>query len=227
MADCTNLIRICDKKLFEKAVTHPSFIKDNAGAYDECYERLEFLGDSVLKLCVSGILYEKFPDYDEGRLTKIRGVIVSDATLAKIAKKTELDKYLKLGKGEERTGGRERESILACAFEAVLGACYLSGKFDKVLKFLDTELADYIAEVDSHLANYHAKEMLQEYTQGINGELPVYDTVQTSGSAHKPEFTSSVYFKGEMIASAIGKNKKEAQQNCAYSACVKLGIIKE
>jgi len=227
MADDIDLLKICDKSLLEKALTHTSYIKDNNKEYGECYERLEFLGDAVLKLLASQILYEKFPEYDEGRLSKIRSILVADATLSEIAKKIKLDKYLRLGKGEEKTGGRKRESILACAFEAVLGACYLSGKSNKILDFLNKELNSYIDKIDKNLASYHAKEILQEYTQGINGELPIYNTVQTSGSAHKPEFTATVFFKNEQIASAIGKSKKEAQQNCAYNACLKLGVIKE
>ena len=226
MAADINLIDVCDKKLFDIAMTHPSFVKDNDRPYDECYERLEFLGDAVLKLLISKILFNKFPDYDEGRMTKIRAIIVSDASLAKIAIKIGLDKSLRLGKGEEKTGGRKKESILACAFEALLGACSISGKVNETTEFLEKEFAEYIEEIDNNLVKYHAKEMLQEYTQAIDCKLPVYKTEQT-GSAHKPQFNSVVYYNDEKIASATGKTKKESQQNCAYNACVKLGIIKE
>jgi len=225
MSENINLIDVCDKKLFDIAMTHPSYVKDNDLPYDECYERLEFLGDSVLKLLVSEILFKKFPDYDEGRMTKIRAILVSDASLAKVAVKIGLDKCLKLGKGEEKTGGRTKESILACAFEAMLGACYTCGKINETSEFLKNEFAEYIEEIDNNLVKYHAKEMLQEYTQSIDCKLPVYKTEQT-GSAHKPQFNSVVYYNDEEIASAAGKTKKESQQNCAYNACVKLGIIK-
>ena len=227
MTDDIDLVQICDKDLLDKALTHPSFIKDHDKDYNECYERLEFLGDAVLKLFASKTLYEKFPKYDEGHLSKIRSILVSDATLAKIAKEIGLDNLLKLGKGEEKSGGRNRESNLACAFEALLGACYLSGKVQEISDFLNSKFDFFINDIDANLEKYHAKEILQEYTQGINGELPVYDTVQTSGSAHKPEFTATVFFNNEEIATAVGKSKKEAQQNCAYHACIKLGIIKE
>lgn len=224
MASDISLIDVCDKKLFETAMTHPSFVKDNNLPYDECYERLEFLGDAVLKLLISKILFSKFPNYDEGRLSKIRGILVSDAVLAKIALKNGLDKKLKLGRGEEKTGGRTKESILACAFEAMLGACFISGKMSETAEFLEREFFEYTDEIDNNLAKYHAKEMLQEYTQAIDGNLPVYKTEQ-SGSAHKPQFYSVVYYNDEEIASATGKSKKEAQQNSAYEACLKLGII--
>jgi len=115
---------------------------------------------------------------------------------------------------------------LACAFEAMLGACYNSGKMAEVSEFLKNEFLADIEEIDNNLAKYHAKEMLQEYTQSIDCNLPVYKTEQT-GSAHKPLFNSVVYYNDEEIASATGKTKKESQQNCAYNACIKLGIIKE
>ena len=125
-----------NSEIFTKALTHGSFTKENNITSLQNYERLEFLGDAVLKLCVSEILYKKFPTYLEGDLTKIRSIIVSDNTLAKISKQIGLDKLIILGKQENKMGGRNRTSILACAFEAILGAYYTEGKLVELSGFL-------------------------------------------------------------------------------------------
>ena len=116
----------------------------------ENYERLEFLGDAVLKLCISEILYKKFPEYLEGDLTKIRSIIVSDNILAEIAKQIGISELLVLGKNEEKTGGRERKSIIACAFEAILGAYYLEDKYTELSEVLAKIFASFIKDVDEH-----------------------------------------------------------------------------
>ena len=128
MTEQTTLINECDKSLLKIALTHPSYTLENNLSYTESYERLEFLGDSVLKLHVSRMLFEKFPEYKEGKLSKIRSILVSDNTLAQIAKQINLGELLLLGKGEVQSGGNKRDSILACSLEAIFGACYLSNK---------------------------------------------------------------------------------------------------
>lgn len=211
--------------LVEKALTHPSFTKENAINSLENYERLEFFGDSVLKLFTSKLLYEIYPEAPEGELSKIRSILVSDAILAQIAIQIGVDKLLKLGPSEEKQGGRKRESNIACALEALLGAYYLNGKQTEIEKFIKDYVIVFAEDVDKHFEKYNAKDILQQYTQGIDKTLPVYRTLAVRGPAHKPVFEVEVEWQGSVIASATGKSKKEAQQNCALAACKKLGVV--
>ncbi len=214
-------------ELVKLALTHPSYTSENELNPLENYERLEFFGDSVLKLFTSKLLYETYPNSTEGELSKIRSILVSDAILAQIAVKIGIDKEIVLGPSEEKQGGRKRESNLACATEAILGAYYLSGQADKIEQFIRNYVIIYADDVDKHFVKYNAKDILQQYTQKIDKTLPVYRTVKIKGPAHKPAFEVEVEWQGEIIAEAEGKTKKEAQQNCAYEACKKLGIIEE
>ena len=211
--------------LVKIALTHPSYTKENNLNNLENYERLEFLGDSVLKLFTSKLLYEKYPESPEGELSKIRSILVSDAILAKIAVLIGVDKDMILGHAEEKQGGRKRESNIACTLEALLGAYYLNGKHKEIEKFLEEYLLEYAEDIDKHFEKYNAKDILQQYTQGVNKTLPIYRTVEIKGPAHKPEFVVEVEWNGEIISTAVGKSKKEAEQNCALEACKKLGAI--
>ena len=211
--------------LVEKALTHPSFTKENDINSLENYERLEFFGDSVLKLFTSKLLYEIYPEAPEGELSKIRSILVSDAILAQIAIQIGVDKLLKLGPSEEKQGGRKRESNIACALEALLGAYYLNGKQTEIEKFIKDYVIVFAEDVDKHFEKYNAKDILQQYTHGIDKTLPVYRTLAVRGPAHKPVFEVEVEWQGSVIASATGKSKKEAQQNCALAACKKLGVV--
>lgn len=212
-------------ELVQIALTHPSFTKENGLSDLENYERLEFFGDSVLKLYTSKLLYETYPEAPEGELSKIRSILVSDAILAQIAKKIGLDKLMNLGPAEERQGGRKRESNIACTLEAILGACYFNGKQAEIEAFIKEYVMAYAEDVDKHFEKYNAKDIFQQYTQGINKTLPVYKTIAIKGPAHKPEFEVQVEWNGEIVATGCGKSKKEAQQNCALEACKKLGVI--
>ena len=218
-------IKTKNEELFKKSLTHGSFIHENALDNLESYERLEFFGDAVLKLCVSEILYKKFPQYAEGELTKIRSIIVSDSTLAKVAEKIGLSELILLGKKEEKMGGRERKSILACVFEAVLAAYYLEGRYSEILKFLEKVLSPFIKETDENFEKFNAKAVLQEYTQSQNKKTPKYLIVEEVGPEHDKIFVVEVSYQEEILASARGKTKKEAEQACAYQACLKLGVI--
>lgn len=218
-------IKIQNEKLFEKALTHGSYTKENELSSLENYERLEFLGDAVLKLCISDILYKKFPDYSEGELTRIRSIVVSDNTLAKIAEKIGLYAIIILGKHEEKMGGRNRASILACVFESILGAYYLEGKFSEISSFLEKNLECCIKDVDENAGKFNAKAVLQEYTQSENKTLPQYNIVEEIGPEHDKIFIVEVSYMDKTLASGQGKTKREAEQNAAYSACVKLEII--
>ncbi len=218
-------IEILNKELFAKSLTHGSFTRENEMDSLGNYERLEFLGDAVLKLCISDILYKKFPEYAEGELTKIRSIVVSDNTLSKIAQKIKLAPIMILGKQEEKMGGRNRSSILACTFEAILGAYYLEGKFEEVSAFLAKTFEVFIEEVDKNFEKFNAKAILQEYTQAQNKEIPYYKIVNEIGPQHDKIFVVEVSYMDEVLASGKGKTKREAEQACAYEACVKLGAI--
>jgi ribonuclease-3 len=219
-------IKMTDKKLFEKALTHGSYTKENEITSLSNYERLEFLGDAVLKLCVSDILYKKYPKYMEGELTKIRSIIVSDSTLAEIAQKIGLSPLMILGKHAEKLGGRSRKSILACTFEAILGAYFIEGKFAEVSAYLTEILEDFIVAVDDNFEKFNAKAILQEYTQSQTKMTPVYRITEEQGPSHNKTFLVEVSYLGEVLACAEGKTKKEAEQKCAHQACEKLGVIK-
>ncbi len=219
-------IKVSDENLLKKALTHSSYTTENEIDITESYERLEFLGDAVLKLCVSDILYKKFPKYAEGDLTKIRSIIVSDSLLAEVATKIGLAQLIILGEREEKTGGRERKSILACTFEAILGAYYLSGKYKELSVFLDKTFTPLFEDIDKHFEKFNAKAILQEYTQAQNKEIPQYKVVDEIGPQHDKIFVVEVYYAGEVLASGKGKTKREAQQASAYEACLKLEVIK-
>lgn len=223
-----NLLDVeCNRELLEQAFTHPSFTKDLNLNHTESYERLEFLGDAVLKLTMSKLLYEKYPDYEEGELSKMRSILVSDAVLAKVATKIGLPERLRLSKSEESTGGRNRSSNIACALEATFGAYYLDNKTDAVERFIKETILPQSDDVVEHFVKYNAKAVLQEYTQKNNNLTPVYKTLGVTGPQHKPVFEVSVSYNDEELARATGHTKKEAQQNCAYLACEKLGLTGE
>ena len=219
-------IKTKNVEMFKKALTHSSFTRENELSALENYERLEFFGDAVLKLCVSEILFKKFPQYAEGELTKIRSIIVSDNMLADVAKQIGLAELIVLGKQEEKTGGRQRKSIIACAFEAVLGAYYTEDRHKEISNFLEKTFAKYINEVDANFEKFNAKAVLQEYTQSKNKKLPEYNLVEEIGPEHEKIFVVEVSYMDEILASGKGKTKREAEQVCAYEACIKLGVIK-
>lgn len=214
-----------DSELLEKALTHPSYTKEQNLDSLTNYERLEFFGDSVLKLFTSKLLYQTYSEYPEGDLSKIRSILVSDAILSQVAFEIGIDKLIKLGPAEEKQGGRKRESNLACSLEAILGAYYLSGCSECIEKFIDKYVMPFAKDIDEHFERYNAKDLLQQYTQGIDKTLPIYRTVATHGPAHKPIFEIEVEWQGKILATATGKSKKEAQQNCALKACETLGIV--
>lgn len=218
-------IKIDNSDYFERALTHPSYTQEKELPYNMNYERLEFLGDAVLKLVSSQILFEKYPDYTEGEMSKIRSVIVSDSILSKIACKIGLNDLIKASVHNEKQGIKKVESVCACAFEAVLGAFYLDGKLDEVKSFLKKVLVPYFDEVENNFARYNAKAILQEYTQSVNQTTPVYEVVASSGPQHNKTFVVEVSFHDEILAKGEGKSKKDAEQHAAYEACKKLGVI--
>ena len=149
-------IKIKNEEYFKKALTHPSYTQDLNLPHTDSYERLEFLGDAVLKLTVSDVLFSLFPESTEGEMSKIRSIIVSDNTLSEIAKDSGLDKLIVLSKHDEKQGARKLNSICACAYEAVLGAYYLDGKYKEVREYIEKTFTPYIFDVKNNFAKYNA-----------------------------------------------------------------------
>lgn len=211
--------------LYKYALTHSSYTKEQNLSHTQCYERLEFLGDAVLKLTVSDVLFKMYPNSPEGELSKIRSIVVSDNTLAKVAKTNGIQQLIIMSKHEEKQGCRNLNSICACVFEALLGAYYLDGKLDEITEYIKQTFTPYIEDVSNNFEKFNAKAILQEYTQDKTKNTPVYTVTDEIGPQHKKEFVVEVSYNGEVLATEKGLSKKEAEQKCAYTACKNLGII--
>ncbi len=207
-----------DRNLLKRALTHSSYANEQKINKLGDYERLEFLGDAVLELVSSEFIYNKYPDYPEGKLTRIRSSNVCEPALAYCAREFELDTYILLGKGEEATGGRNRDSILSDVCEAVIGALYLDGGMqvahDFIHRFILSDLEDKTLFLDS-------KSILQEMTQAANHTTLDYRVVGEKGPAHDKEFTVDVFVGGKKAGRGTGKTKKAAEQAAAYQAVKK------
>ena len=213
----------CDNlPLLDISLTHSSYTFENKLSSDFNNERLEFLGDAVLKLVASEYLFQRFPDYAEGDMTKIRAILISDNVLSKIADSINLGKYLKLGYHETKSGGRKRPTTLACAFEAMLGALYIDGKMHDVQDLLLRLLAEEVTSIDQDDTKDNCKAVLQEYTQAQDGSLPIYNVVEEFGPAHDKTFIVEVVINDERYGLGEGKSKKEAQQSAAREAFERL-----
>jgi len=207
--------------LLRQAVTHTSFVHEQGLKQDESNERLEFLGDAVLELCISDFLYHRFPDLSEGELTQRRARLVCEATLASVARALQLGDYLLLGQGEAREKGREKESILSDALESVFGAIYLDGGLDAVRDIV-VRLFSFIADDAKKLGKDH-KTTLQEMLQKNSRETAVYKIILEEGPAHKRIFTAEVSHRGKVLGEGNGASKKEAEQKAAAVALVRIG----
>lgn len=213
--------------LIECAFTHSSYTKENNLPYDACYERLEFLGDAVLKMATTDYLYEKYPDKSEGDLTKIRSIVVSDEILHKVALSLNIEPFIRVSSAQHKCNGQSLESIQACVMEALFGALYLSSDRGKLNDFITSQLAPIIDEILSNKTVYNAKALLQEFTQKNSNELPKYELIEQTGAAHDRTFTVAVYYKNDCLGKASAKTKKAAQQEAAYKACQKLELINQ
>lgn len=214
-----------DINLLEQAVIHRSFGNENWKYKNINNEKLELLGDAVLDLIVTEYLYNNFKDSTEGDLAKLKSMIVSEPVLADISQEIGIGKYMLLSKGEDLTGGRERESILGDAFEALLGAVFLDSDFVTskgfALKYLQYRI-EHIEE-NEDLIDY--KTILQEYSQRIFKTIPVYEVLSEIGPDHLKVFEIGVSVEpGKIIGKGTGKNKKAAEQISAKNACKKLGV---
>ncbi len=202
-------------------MTHRSFVNEHPELMWKHNERLEFLGDAVLNLALSDMLLKIYPDLPEGRLSKIRAGQVNEKKLASLSLQLGLGDYLLLGKGEERTGGREKISLLADTFEAVLGAIYLDGGFSSALIFVDRLFRSQFS-VDHDLSSQDYKTLLQEYCQGKLKTVPHYRVFREEGPDHKKIFFVEVTIQDRIVSSGKGRTKKEAQQKAAEKALLQL-----
>lgn len=206
-----------DVNLLRQALTHSSYAHSHNV---ESYERLEFLGDSVLSIIISTYLYDKH-DVEEGELSKMRASIVCENSLAKCSRDLGIGRCMLLDKGEELTGGRDRDSILADMFEAVLAAIYIDGGKDIAHQFAMTKLKEIISLTEQGKINKDYKSHLQEIVQA-QGKKIEYELYKTEGPEHRRTFFSKVYIDGKELGDGNGKNKKESEQRAAKEAIEKL-----
>lgn len=221
-------IHMHDLELMDMALTHTSYAHEAKRATKLPHnERIEFLGDSVLSVVVSTYMYKNFPDLSEGQLTKLRAYIVCEGSLYEYAKKIHLGDYLQLGKGEEMSGGRERPSILADAFESVLGAIYLDQGLEAVQSCLLNMMQKEINYICRHGIHNDYKTRLQEFLQR-DGEVEIsYQLMGSTGPEHNKIFTSEVMVEGRVIGEGKGRTKKDSEQHAAQQALAQLHVQSE
>jgi len=208
--------------LLKKAVTHSSFVNEQNLESTASNERLEFLGDAVLQVCVSDMLYHRFHEMAEGELTRRRAALVCEESLANIARRMGLGTFILLGQGEVKYGGREKDSILANAVEALLGAIYLDGGMTAVQHVVSRWFNLLVDKATD--ASKDSKTMLQEHVQAYSNETAVYEIINESGPPHSRSFTATASHKGRILGTGTGRTKKEAQQNAAKVALEHLGV---
>jgi len=202
-----------DQALLRQAFTHTSYVNEHRGKKVKDNERLEFLGDAVLQLTVSEHLYRRYPQLSEGELTRMRAAIVCEPSLVRFAEALDFGRVVLLGKGEERTGGRSRPSLLADAFEAFVGALYLDQGLDAVRAFLDRHLFPHLP--GDGQAGKDFKTRLQETAQNLGLGTPEYRVVEERGPSHEREFVVEVRIGGRISGRGVGRSKKEAEQQAA------------
>ena len=204
-----------DPALLELAFTHRSYAYESGSK--ETNERLEFLGDSVLGLIVTEELYKRYPDLDESRLSPLRSGVVNMRALADIARTLELGQYIRLGKGEEVTNGRDKNSLLADALEALIGAIYLQCGFEKCTEIVRRLISSTMDSAVARGAGLDGKTALQELTAQLGSGAPEYIVTET-GPDHDKSFSADAMVAGVCISSGTGKSKREAEQVAARSA---------
>ena len=215
--------RFRDRGLLEHAMTHTSRANEDmsGGVFDN--ESLEFLGDAVLGFVIADVLFREFPEYDEGAKSKTKAALVSTATLARQAERLSLGDHLLLGRGEEKTGGRRKQALLADGYEALIAAIYLDGGIEQAYAFIAREFGPLLSEarMSGVVAQDH-KSALQEYLQSHDEPLPEYRLAGAIGPDHNKQFQVEVIVRGETVASASGPSKKDAEQEAARLALERL-----
>ncbi len=204
-----------DISLLQEAFIHSSYAFEQGSDLRRDNETLEFLGDAVLDLTVGHALYLKYPEMQEGELTQLRAALVKESHLARMARDIDLGPYLLLGRGEDNSEGRQKNSILSCAFEAVMGAIFLDGGYQAVEKVVAKLVVPWFEERRKDLEVADAKSRLQAMLQEIFSQGPSYHLEETSGPDHDKTFRVSVRFQNQILATGEAKNKKKAEQQAA------------
>jgi ribonuclease-3 len=206
-----------DLALLNNALTHRSFANEQGGEGRD-NERLEFLGDAVLNLITSHYLIDRFPHYAEGDLTKQRAAIVNNIDLARMAHQIQLGEFILLGKGEDRSGGQNKPSILAGCFEALIASLYLEAGLEKASSIFFGRWENSIEEIITNNGSEDYKSILQEFVQRELACMPVYEVVKDSGPEHRKTFEVVMIIKGQICSYGAGRSKKEAEQEAAMLA---------
>jgi ribonuclease-3 len=213
--------KFSDRNLLSKAFAHSSGVDDRLFSN----ERLEFLGDAILAVVICRALFERFPDYMEGDLTKIKSMLVSRSTCARITKRMGLQNFLKIGKGMAASRALT-SSLAASLLEAVIAAIYIDGGFEAASSFILRAFAPEIEQADAEQSHGNFKSMLQQYAQQQLNTAPIYELLDEKGPDHDKCFESEVVIGEHHFPSAWGTNKKEAEQKAAFNALVELGVLK-
>ncbi len=211
--------RFQDKELLSRALIHSSYANEHRLDHSRCNERLEFLGDAVLEIVTSDFLYRKYEQLPEGDLTKIRASIVCEPTLAYCAGEIRLGEYLYLGRGEDATGGRNRNSVVSDAMEALIGAIYLDGGFANAKEFIHHFVLN---DIEHKQLFYDSKTILQEIVQSAQSEPLTYEVVKEEGPDHNKSFEVRALLGEQEIGRGRGRTKKAAEQVAAYNGILRL-----
>jgi ribonuclease III len=206
------------ENLLKEALTHRSYLNENPEWKSSHNERQEFLGDAVLELIVTEILFSQYPNYDEGQLTSFRASLVNYQMMAEVAREIDLEKYLLLSKGESKDTGRARDVILANALEALIGAIYLDAGYKKAEEFVVKFIMPKLKEIISKGLYKDAKSLLQEKTQAKLKIIPLYKVLSEEGPDHKKMFNIGVYLADKLIATGQGLSKQDAEVEAAKKA---------
>jgi ribonuclease III len=216
--------RFRDRGLLEHAMTHTSRANEDVSGGVRDNESLEFLGDAVLGFVIADLLFREFPAFDEGEKSKTKAALVSTATLARQAERLNVGEHMLLGRGEEKTGGRRKQALLADSYEALIAAIYLDGGIEPAREFIAREFAPLVEDVRRHGAGGRDyKSALQELLQSRDLSLPEYRLVGSVGPDHNKRFHVEVVVRGEAVGEAVGPSKKEAEQEAARVALERLG----
>ena len=211
-----------NKALLKNALTHRSFRSTNPKIKSN--ERIEFLGDAVLELVVTEVLYQDYPNYNEGELTKIRSALVRTEMLNQVMKQKKINENIFLSVGERKSGGREKGYILANVYESIVGAIYLDGGFVNAQKFINSTILHRVKNVINNKTYIDPKTHLQEISQSKYKQIPLYRIVGSQGLEHEKVFTAEVSLNGKIIATGKGLTKQRAEEQCAKKA---LKILKK
>ncbi|GHU78236.1 ribonuclease 3 [Clostridia bacterium] len=215
--------RFSDESLLFTAFSHSSYANEHNLTHNE---RLEFLGDAVLEIVISEWIYKNHPKMSEGDMSRLRASYVREETLSDVMRQFHLNKYLMMGNGEEQSGGRERSSIIADAFEAIVGAVFLDGGLEPAKKFILGKLSEKLRTPMEEAKKLDYKTFLQEYIQQSSTNPITYSIYDEQGPSHDKTFYALVRINARELGRGKGKSKKEAEQNAALDATQKLGILK-